>query len=150
MLAYYFFFLIFLHLFILEKQSETKHERGRGREKETQNLKQAPGSQQAVSTEPDAGLEPTNCEIMTWAKSDAQQTETPRRPSILTILSESNLRYNLCGKITKTLFCPPSSRKQISHVKGALPVPGGKETPLWAGMGDLEPRRLYKQPTTFY
>ena len=33
------------------------------REKETQNLKQAPGSEQVVSTEPDAGLEPTNCEI---------------------------------------------------------------------------------------
>ena len=35
------------------------------REKETQNLKQAAGSEQAVSTEPDAGLEPTNCETMT-------------------------------------------------------------------------------------
>ena len=33
------------------------------REKETQNLKQAPGL--AVSTEPDAGLELTNHEIMT-------------------------------------------------------------------------------------
>ena len=32
---------------------------------ETQNLKQAPGSEKAVSTEPDMGLEPTNCEIMT-------------------------------------------------------------------------------------
>ena len=29
------------------------------REKETQNLKQAPG------TEPDVGLKPTNCKIMT-------------------------------------------------------------------------------------
>ena len=31
---------------------------------ETQNLKQAPGSEKAVSTEPDAGLEPMICEIM--------------------------------------------------------------------------------------
>ena len=31
----------------------------------------------AVSTEPDAGLELTNCEIV---KSDAQPTEPPRRP----------------------------------------------------------------------
>ena len=38
---------------------------GAEREKETQNLKQAPGSEQAVSTEPGAGLKPTNCEIMT-------------------------------------------------------------------------------------
>ena len=56
----------FLHLFIFEKQSETKREWGEGqREKETQKLKQAPGSEQVVSTKPDMGLEPTNCEIMT-------------------------------------------------------------------------------------
>ena len=35
------------------------------RERETQTLKQAPGSEPAVSTEPDAGLELTNSEIMT-------------------------------------------------------------------------------------
>ena len=35
------------------------------RERETQNPKQPPGSEQAVSTEPDVGLELTNCEIMT-------------------------------------------------------------------------------------
>ena len=34
------------------------------RAKETQNLKQAPGSEQAVSTEPDAGLKPRSYEIM--------------------------------------------------------------------------------------
>ena len=40
--------------------------RDRERERETQSQKQAPGSKlQAVSTEPDAGLEPTNQEIMT-------------------------------------------------------------------------------------
>ena len=35
------------------------------REKETQNPKQPPSSEEAVSTEPDKGLEPINCEIMT-------------------------------------------------------------------------------------
>ena len=35
------------------------------REKETQNLKQALGSEQEFSTEPNAGLEPMNLEIMT-------------------------------------------------------------------------------------
>ena len=38
---------------------------GAEREKETQNLKQAAGSEQAVSTEPDAGIDPTNREITT-------------------------------------------------------------------------------------
>ena len=41
------------------RQRETEHERGRVRETETQNLKQA------VSTEPDAGLELTDHKIMT-------------------------------------------------------------------------------------
>ena len=48
-----------------ERQS---HEQGRGREREreTQSPKQAPGSRlRAVGTEPDAGLELTNHEIMT-------------------------------------------------------------------------------------
>ena len=35
------------------------------RERETQNPKQAPSSPCTVSTEPDAGLEPTNREVMT-------------------------------------------------------------------------------------
>ena len=35
------------------------------RERETQNLKQAAGSEQAVSTEPDAGLRLTDREIVT-------------------------------------------------------------------------------------
>ena len=35
------------------------------RKEETQNLKQAPGTEQAFSTEAEAGLEPTNREIMT-------------------------------------------------------------------------------------
>ena len=35
------------------------------RRKETQNPKEAPGSEQAFSAEPDVGLQPTNCEIMT-------------------------------------------------------------------------------------
>ena len=37
---------------------------GAERERETQNLKQGPGSE-GVSTEPDAGLELRNCDIMT-------------------------------------------------------------------------------------
>ena len=37
---------------------------GVGAGRETQNMKQAPGSG-AVSKEPDMGMEPRNCEIMT-------------------------------------------------------------------------------------
>ena len=44
-------------MFILERHRQTEHEEGRGKERETRNLKQAPGSRlRAVSTEPDKGL----------------------------------------------------------------------------------------------
>ncbi|XP_077620505.1 WD repeat-containing protein 72 isoform X3 [Crocuta crocuta] len=48
-----------------ERQRERQREQGRVRERGSHRLKQAPGSELAVSTEPDAGLEPTNSEIMT-------------------------------------------------------------------------------------
>ena len=48
------------------KERERQSMRQRGREREAQNVKKAAGSRlQAVSTEPDAGHEPTNHEIMT-------------------------------------------------------------------------------------
>ena len=47
-------------------ERHTEHKQGRGRGRETQNLKQGPGSRlRAVSTEPDAGLEPMNREMVT-------------------------------------------------------------------------------------
>ncbi|XP_077620507.1 WD repeat-containing protein 72 isoform X5 [Crocuta crocuta] len=46
-------------------ERERQREQGRVRERGRHRLKQAPGSELAVSTEPDAGLEPTNREIMT-------------------------------------------------------------------------------------
>ena len=56
--VYYFFKDLFI--FERDRDRDTDRESGKGqRERGTQNPKQA------VSTEPDAGLEPTNCEIMT-------------------------------------------------------------------------------------
>ena len=53
-------------MFIYFWARETEEEWGRGTERETQNQKQAPGSE--LSTEPNTGLKPTDCEIMTWAQ----------------------------------------------------------------------------------
>ena len=47
------------------RETEAECEQGRGREKGRQNPEQAPGSEKAVSIEPDMGQELTNCEIMT-------------------------------------------------------------------------------------
>ena len=76
-------FWIFVFTFIYFWETEwDKAWAGEGeRQKETQNLKQAPGSEQVVSTEPDVGLKPTNCEIMTWAevrRSTDWATEAPQ------------------------------------------------------------------------
>ena len=49
---------------MIEIQRDTGHEQGRGREGgDTES--EAGSRLRAVSTEPDAGLELTNCEIMT-------------------------------------------------------------------------------------
>ena len=51
-------------MFIFEREKEAECEQGTGRERETQNLKQAPGSE-LVSRELNIGLKPMSCEIMT-------------------------------------------------------------------------------------
>ena len=58
----FFFFNIF------ERERELVHEPRRGRERETQNLKQALGSELPAQSPPNAGLGPANREIMTRAK----------------------------------------------------------------------------------
>ena len=63
---FYFIFLMFIYFW------ETERERarvGKGqREREGDTESEAGSSLWAVSTEPDAGLEPTECEILTWAE----------------------------------------------------------------------------------
>ena len=66
------FFFNFLTVYLILRERERERERetagvGEGqREREIQNPKQAPDSRlRAVSTEPDVGLEPTNCDIVT-------------------------------------------------------------------------------------
>ena len=52
-------------MFIIERQRDTECEQGRGREREGDAESEVGSRLQAASTEPDAGLELTNCEIMT-------------------------------------------------------------------------------------
>ena len=61
----FFFFNVYLFL----GQRETEHERGAEREGDTES---ETGSRlRVISPEPDAGLELTDREIVTWLKSDA-------------------------------------------------------------------------------
>ena len=54
---------------------------GGGTEREGDTESEAGSRLRAISPEPDAGLEPTDREIATWLKSDAQPTAPPGRPT---------------------------------------------------------------------
>ena len=49
-------------------ETEYEHELGMCREREGDTESESGSRLRAVSTEPDVGLELTNCEIMTWAE----------------------------------------------------------------------------------
>ena len=53
---------------------------GGGAEREGDTESETGSRLRAISPEPDAGLELTDREIVTWLKSDAQPTAPPRRP----------------------------------------------------------------------
>ena len=61
-------FLIFFNLFIFERERERERERVGERQREGDMKSNAGSRLQAVGTEPDVGLQPTNSEIMTWAE----------------------------------------------------------------------------------
>ena len=65
-------------MFIFERERERVSMSGGGAEEEGDTEYEAASRLWAVSTEPDAGLELTNCEIMTWAEIKSQ---TPDRLS---------------------------------------------------------------------
>ena len=62
---------------------------GEGAEREGDTESEAGSRLRAISPEPDAGLELTDREIVTWLKSDAQPTEPPRRPQNPLFLTRS-------------------------------------------------------------
>ena len=78
----FFFFLTFFYLFL--RQGETEHEQGRVRERETQNLKQAPGSEPSAQSPP-RGSNSRTARSWPELKSDAEPTKPPRHPSSLLI-----------------------------------------------------------------
>ena len=60
------FFFFFFNVYLFLRKTEIECEWVRGRERGRNRIqRQVPGSELAVSTEPDTGLEPTNCKIMT-------------------------------------------------------------------------------------
>ena len=70
-----------MFIYFWQRERKTEHERGRGRERrrETQNSKQAPGSE-LPAERPKRGSSSQTARSWTKPKSDAQLTEPPRCP----------------------------------------------------------------------
>ena len=80
--------------------THTHNECGRGREKERVTESEAGSRLWAVSTEPDAGLEPTNREIMTWAEVGRLTDWATQAPHSTLYL----LRTDLCRGISHEIY----------------------------------------------
>ena len=57
-----------MFIYFFEREWETEREWGRDRKREGATESEAGSRRHAVNTQPNTGLEPTNHEIMTWAK----------------------------------------------------------------------------------
>ena len=64
------------------------------REREGDTESEAGSRLRAVSTEPDVGLEPTDCEIMTWAEVGPFTDGATQPPLICAVLKKANKRRN--------------------------------------------------------
>ena len=89
------FFLIFFSTFIYFWDRERQSMNGGGAEREGDTESETGSRIRAISPEPDAGLELTDREIVTWLKSDAQPTAPPRLPKMVQLLKAVLL--NCCG-----------------------------------------------------
>ena len=84
------FFLNFFNVYLLLREKERGKEPGEGRRK--RERERIPGRFRVVSPEPEAGLEPTNREIMTWAQVQCLTdwaTQAPHRWWLLNSLFRS-------------------------------------------------------------
>ena len=79
-LGYMMFKKIFFNIYLFLRESE--HTSGRGAEREGDTESRAGSWLWAVSTEPNAGLKPMSCKIMTWAEVGLNQLSHPRAPAI--------------------------------------------------------------------
>ena len=79
--VFFFFFLVFTYCWERERQSTSRG----GAEREGDTESEAGSRLWAVSTEPDAGLEPRNHEIMTWADVRSLTDWATQAPLIATL-----------------------------------------------------------------
>ena len=76
-----FLFFFFSNVFIYFWDRERQSMNGGGAEREGDTESETGSRLRAISPEPDAGLELTDCEIVTWLKSTLNRLRHPGAPS---------------------------------------------------------------------
>ena len=95
-------------MFIFERQSQS----GGGAEREGDTESEAGSRLWAVSMEPDAGLEPTDREIMTWAEVERSTDSATQAPLFVTALF--HLAYCLqCSSVSECVSEFPSFSRHV-------------------------------------
>ena len=102
LLLYWCFYLFTFNVYLFLKKRETVWV-GKG-QRETDTESEAGSRLWAVTTEPDAGLEPTNREIVTWAKVRRSTDWTTQAPHYIDVF--------------KTKYC-----YNLSNIQGCFPSP---------------------------
>ena len=74
---------MFIYLFLSKRQRQSMSIGGAEREREGDTDSEADSRLWAVNTEPDVGLEPMNCEILTWAEVGGLTDWAPQAPQKL-------------------------------------------------------------------
>ena len=90
-------------MFIFEREKDRVWV-GKGRDREGDTKSEAGSRLWALSTEPNAGHEPTNCKIMTWAEVGCSidwATQGPQRFLVLMLDLSSLLLYPLENTVSK-------------------------------------------------
>ena len=128
------FSLYFLvYLFILRKgENASGGERERGREREGERV---PSRFCTVSAELPAGLEPTNCEIMTWVETKSQMLNQLSHPSAPKVLILKHDCQCLVAQLVKHLTLI-LAQVMISQLMSSSPALGSVLT-VWIPLGIL-------------
>ena len=132
-------YIFFNFLFIFERERVSEHEWGRSRERERDTEREAVSRLWAVRTEPDVGLEPMNCQIMTWAQVGCLTNwaiQAPHTYILIDGLNHSIIHSLLCMKYM--LYARNFDRLQKMRVlPSQISLSGGKQKRNFNTASDL-------------
>ena len=120
-------------MFIFERDRDRAWAGQGQRESETQNQKQAPGSRlQAVSIEPDVGLELSNGEIVTWAQIRCSTDWATQVPLLVLFFKLKHSWHTMLTCLSLNLW-PQTPREPLAQPANSATFP---QLVHWAALSD--------------